>query len=189
MGLTFRYERESRVQQESDVRADGAEHIIHVGQQCQSWRDVARLVREADVIRIPWLALVPTDRGKDKTAPSGQPAEFILEVHERGGIVIECRTGRRSDNSKQRQAMIADAVRAVRQGGRKAPASGKPAGRPANTFTVEALAHNEGVWKSQDYSTNEIAERHFLEGMEVWQARRLWGPSGRPWPARRRKRQ
>lgn len=186
MGLTFRHDRESRARQESDVRAAGAEHIIHVGQQCESWRDVIGLVRDGDQIWLPWLALAATERGKDKTAPSGQPAEFILEVHERGGVVIECKTGRRSDDKAQRRDMIADAVRSLRQGGRRPPPSGNPPGRPANAYSAAALSHNRAAWFSRHYSTNEAAASHMLEGMTAREAWQRWGKSGRPWKRSKR---
>jgi len=77
---------------------------------------------------------VATERGDDKLPPSGQPAEFILEVHERGASVIETWTGRNSRNQKERREMVAEAVRSLRGGGRKLPPSGKPAGRGEPVF-------------------------------------------------------
>jgi len=186
-GLTFHDKRQSRPHQESILTAAGAQHIVHVGKQCENWREFVRTVRPGDVVRIVALVQVATDRGDDKLPPSGQPAEFILEVHERGGSVIEAWTGRNSRDLKQRRAMIADAVRALRGGGRRLPPSGKPAGRPPKKFSDAALDHNRKCWFSKMYAVNETAERHMLEGMTAHEAWKRWGPSGRPWPSKKRK--
>lgn len=188
IGMTFNSQRASRAVQEAHIRADGGQDIKHVGGPgCPTWRDAVRSVRPGDEVRVYALVLVPTERGSDDLPPSGQPAEFILEVHQRGGSVIEVKTGRNSRDAKDRRAMIADAVRSLRSGGRKLPASGLPAGRPAKKYSAKALEHNERVWTSRDYATNETAERHMLEGMTATQAWRMWGKSGRPWPTRRQK--
>lgn len=187
IGLTFGHERITRPQQEAALRADGAEDIKSVGKDCDDWREAVRIVRHGDEVRILGLVLVATPRGKDKLPPSGQPAEFILEVHERGGIVIEVHTGRRSDDAKQRRAMIADAVRVLRGGGRRLPASGRPAGRPEKAFSAVALEHNRKAWRSRDYATNAVAAAHMLEGMTARDAWKLFGKSGRPWPSRRKR--
>lgn len=197
MGLTFSSKRASRDAQEALIRADGGQDIKAVGNAgCETWREAVRVVRPGDEVRVMALVLVPTERGDDNLPPSGQPAEFILEVHQRGGSVIECRTGRNSRDAADRRAMIGDAVRSLRSGGRKLPKSGKPAGRPVVAWTDAQMAQAKRAWFSKDYATNEVAERHMpsveIDGETVpfttTRARRLWGPSGRPWPTKRKAR-
>lgn len=184
IGLTFPYKRQSREAQEAYLRAAGAQHIRHVD---KTWtrHDAVKTVRPGDTVYIVALVMVATERGKDDLPPGGQPAEFLLEVHERGGTVIEVWTGRNSRDAKGRKAMVADAVRVLRGGGRKLPASGRKAGRPAKMFTPEALTHNQRCWFSKMYATNDVAQRHMLDGMTAREAWKLWGVSGRPFPSKR----
>jgi hypothetical protein len=160
IGLTFPDKRQSRVTQDSILRAAGAQHIRAVGKECSTWREAVKGVRPGDVVYIVALVQVATERGDDKLPPSGQPAEFILEVHERGGSVIETWTGRHSRNQKDRREMVADAVRSLRSGGRKLPPTGKPAGRPQNQYSPAALEHNKKCWFSRSYATNAVAVEH-----------------------------
>lgn len=185
IGLTFSDKRQSRPTQESILRGAGAQHIRAVGKECATWREAVKGVRPGDVVYIVALVQVATERGDDKLPPSGQPAEFILEVHERGASVIETWTGRNSRNQKERREMVAEAVRSLRGGGRKLPPSGKPAGRPANAFSAEALEHNKKCWLSRSYATNGVAVEHMKEGMQAHEAWRKWGKSGRPWPSKK----
>lgn len=185
IGLTFPDKRQSRATQDSILRAAGAQHIRAVGKECSTWREAVKGVRPGDVVHIVALVQVATERGDDKLPPSGQPAEFILEVHERGGSVIETWTGRHSRNQKDRREMVADAVRSLRSGGRKLPPTGKPAGRPQNQYSPAALEHNKKCWFSRSYATNAVAVEHMKEGMQAHEAWRKWGKSGRPWPSKK----
>lgn len=188
IGLTFPSKRLSRAAQAAELRAAGASNIIDVGgPQCKSWRTAVRRLRGGETVHIVGLVLVPTEPGGDDVIPSGQPAEFILEVHNRRATVHETRTGLKSSKAEDRRKMNAAATKSLRSGGRLLPPSGKPAGRPHEHFSATDLAHNEQVWFSRDVSTNGAAERLFKGGMTKEQAKRRWGASGRPWPTRRQR--
>lgn len=188
IGLTFPSKRLSRAAQAAELRAAGASSIIDVGgPQCKSWRTAVRRLRGGETVYVVGLVIVPTEPGGDDVIPSGQPAEFILEVHNRHATVLETRTGLKSSKADDRRKMIAAAAKSLRSGGRLLPPSGKPAGRPLEEFSDEALAHNKAVWLSRDVPTDGAAERLMKEGMTKEQAKRRWKSSGRPWPTRRQK--
>lgn len=187
IGLTFPSKRLSRAAQATELRAAGASNIIDVGvAQCKSWRTAVRRLRGGETVHIVGLVIVPTEPGGDDVIPSGQPAEFILEVHNRRATVHETRTGLKSSKSDDRRKMIAAATRSLKTGGRLLPPSGKPAGRPREQFSDDALAHNRELWFSLDVPTDGAAARLMKEGMTKEQARRRWKSSGRPWPKRRK---
>lgn len=175
--------------QEMELRVAGAQHIIDLpGKGKHSWRDAVKLCRPGDTYYVYALVLVPTPRGEDALPPTAQVIDFVSEVHERKGVIIEVYTGRRSDDPKQKRAMIGDAVASLKSGGRgKMPAGFRVPGRKAVKWTEEQLQRAHDAWFSRDYATNEAAERHMPPGFSVTRARRLWGPSGRPWPSRRKR--
>lgn len=182
--LSPRVVRETQI---TALREAGAQWIVELGRVVpKSWRDVAKVVREGDTLFIYSLSLVPTKRGEDDLPPSAQVSEFIMEVHERGGTVVEVLTGRNSRDRKQRRAMTADALKSIRRGTRQ-PATTRGRGRPKKEFTAEQMAKAEAAWKSPDYVTNEAAARHFPKGFTAKRAWTLWGPSGRVGKVKRKK--
>ena len=175
--------------QEAALRKAGAEWIVSLGRVTpKSWRDVVNAVREGDTVYIYGLALVPTPRGEDDLKPTDQVREFLIEVHERGGTVVEVSTGRNSRKPAERRAMTADAVKGLKRGNRS-PATGRGRGRPAVEWTDKEIEKAKTVWFSPDYATNVIAEKHLPSKIwngkqETFNAKRAWnkwGPSGRPY--------
>lgn len=173
-----------------ELRVAGAQHIIDLpGKGKHSWRDAVKLCRPGDTYYVYALVLVPTPRGEDALPPTAQVIDFVSEVHERKGVIIEVYTGRRSDDPKQKRAMIGDAVASLKSGGRgKMPAGFRAPGRKAVKWTEEQLQRAHDAWFSRDYATNKTAERHMPKGFTVVMARRKWGPSGRQWKKQRGRR-
>lgn len=162
--------------QETALRKAGAEWIVTP----KSWRDVVNAVREGDTVYIYGLALVPTKRGEDDLKPTDQVREFLIEVHERGGEVVEVSTGRNSRKPAERRAMTADAVKGLKRGNRS-PATGRGRGRPKKAWTPEEVSAAKAVWFSRDYATNVIAAKYLPKGMAAKHAWTLFGASGRPY--------
>ena len=172
--------------QETALRKAGAQWIVTLGRVLpKSWRDVVNVVREGDTVYVYGLALVPTKRGDDELAPSVQVREFIIEVHDKGGTVVEVSSGRSSRNRSQRLAMVKDATKALRRGSRTAP-TGKGRGRPKGEFSSDEIAEAKRVWFSRDYATNVIAQKYLPKGFHWKRAWTLWGASGRPYKPKRR---
>ncbi len=171
--------------QEAALRKAGAEWIVSLGRVTpKSWRDVVNAVRESDTVYIYGLALVPTKRGEDELKPTDQVREFLIEVHERGGQVVEVSTGRNSRKPAERRGMTADAVKGLKRGNRS-PKTGKSRGRPKTEFTAEQIAAAKAVWFSRDYATNVIAAKYLPAKFNAKRAWDLWGPSGRPYKKRK----
>lgn len=187
-GLIFKSPRLSRARQEELLSKGGASWIVDLAGTRRTWRDGAKLTRPGDVVFIPALSIVPTARGEDDLPPSAQPGEFITQVHERGGYVVEVLTGRKSNNRSQREAMIKEAVTTIRRGTRELPKTGRKRGRPKTVvWTDEQKAAARDVWFSRDYATNRIAAKHLPKGMTEKHAWELFKGSGRPFPKPSRK--
>jgi hypothetical protein len=187
IGMICRSPRASREVQDTALRKAGAEWIIELGRVVpKSWRDVVNILCEGDIVYIYGLAMVPTKRGDDELVPSAQVREFIIEVHDAGGEVVEVSSGRSSRNKAQRQAMTKDAIKALRRGNRSAP-TGRGRGRPKKEWTPAQVAEAKRVWFSRDYATNVIAVRHLPDGMTARQAWTLFKSSGRPYKKTKRR--
>ncbi len=179
IGMVCRSARVTNDTQITALRAAGAQWIVELGRVVpKSWRDVASVVREGDTVYIYGLALVPTKRGDDDLPPSAQVSEFLIEVHDRGGTVVEVVTGRNSRNKAQRRAMTSDALKALRRGTRSAPST-RGRGRPRKEWTEEQLAAAKEAWFSTDYVSNEAAAKRFPKEFTMKRAWQMWGPSGR----------
>ena len=186
IGMICKTDRATREVQDTALRRAGAQHIVEIGKTIpKSWRDVANIVRDGDTVYVYGLAMVPTRRGEDELSPSAQVREFLIEIHDRGGTVVEVSTGRNSRNRSQRQAMTKDAVKALRRGNRSAP-TGRGRGRPKDEFTAEQIAEAKKVWFSRDYATNVIAAKYLPKGFNSKRAWTLWGASGRPYKKSKR---
>ena len=177
----------TRETQDTALRRAGAEWVVTLGRVVpKSWRDVANIVRDGDTVYIYGLALVPTRKGDDELKPTDQVREFLIEVHERGGTVVEVSTGRSSRKPAERKAMTADAVKGLKRGNRS-PKTGKPRGRPKKDWTLEQVAAAKVVWFSRDYVSNVAAANHLPKGMKAKHAWLLFGASGRPYKKSKRR--
>lgn len=173
--------------QEAALRKAGAEWIVVLGRVIPtSWRDVVNAVREGDTVYIYGLALVPTKRGEDELKPTDQVREFLIEVHERGGTVVEVSTGRKSTDRAHRKAMTADAVKGLKRGNRS-PRTGKTRGRPKLEWSADDVAKAKAVWFSRDYASNVIASKYLPKGITAKRAWQLFGASGRPYKKSKRR--
>lgn len=110
---------------------------------------------------------------------------IVMEVHERGGTLVEVSTGRSSRNRGQRQAMVKDAAKALRRGNRTPP-TGRGRGRPKKEWATDDVAKAKVVWFSRDYVTNVAAAKYLPKGMTTKRAWQLFGGSGRPYKQKRR---
>lgn len=187
IGLIFKSPRAGAETQEQALRKAGAQWIVTVGGTPKTWREAVNAVRQGDVVHVLALSLVPTKRGADELPPSAQVGDFIIEVHERGGYVVEVHTGRVSKDRAQRRAMVKEAVKTVQRGTRVLPKTGRPRGRPKTEFPPEVVARAREVWFSLDYATNVIAAKHLPKGITAKKAWELFGQSGRPYKKARKR--
>lgn len=183
IGLVFNFPGVTRERQEAELRAAGAQWIIHVGKMVPSWQEAVKQVCATCTVFIVGAPMVPAPR---KIVPASRPAQwssFQSEIHKRGSHIIETRSGLDTRNRKQLLEMNDVTDKFFRRGGNGLPTSGRGPGRPAATATADI----ERIWKSRDYATNEIACRHMPDGWTPRMCRDRWGPSGRPFPKRKPK--
>jgi hypothetical protein len=185
-GMICKSPRATREAQHTALSAAGAQWIVEIGKVPRSWREAVEAVREGDTVYIYALSFIPTKRGEDDLPPSAQVADFLIEVHERGGYVVEVYSGRKSNDRGQRREMAKDALKTIRRGSRALPSIGRGRGRPKKAWTPEQVAKAKEVWFSRDYTTNLAAERHLPKGMKAKHAWLLFGASGRPYKAKKR---
>lgn len=195
-GLTFDSRRLSRERQEQIVRARGATHVLHVGEGViKTWRGLSAETQPGDTVIVAALVLMPTLRTTDTVSPTDQPGEILADMQAMGVTLIEALTGRRSDNRKDRQRMIAEAARGIRAGHRSLPTGTFSRGRRAADCSA-VLEQARQIWHSRDYASNGAAIAHMppckdpITGQDVpWTfgmlRERDFGPSGRPYKRRR----
>ena len=95
-------------------------------------------------------------------------------IHQKGAILWELYTGRRSDRANDREAIALDAVEALAMGRHKTRHTDKR-GRPGREFTAEQWASGKSRWYSRRIKTWEQVEKGLPEGMK---ARDLWNKFG-----------
>lgn len=186
IGVVCKTPRANRELQITKLREAGAQWIVEIGKNAKSWREVVREVHPGDTVRVYALSSIPTKRGDDELSPSAQVADFLIEVHERGGTVVEVLTGRNSRDRKARRGMIADAQKAIKRGSRALPPTGRGRGRPKTEWPADDVAKAKAVWFSRDYVSNVAASKHLPKGMTAKRAWQLFGASGRPYKSKRK---
>lgn len=164
----------------AEFRAAGAEHFIEIGGKHETWRDAVKLVRPGDTVFIWVLVRIPTGRGRDELPPVAQVREVIREIHDRGGVLIEVYTRRRSSKDADKSAMIRDAQRSLKTAGRRLmpPGHASP-GRREKVFTADDWAEAEKVWRDvKHYPSWAFVEQHLPDGFTTARAFRKWGARG-----------
>lgn len=166
------------------LRAD-VSGIYEVGQDgCSSWRDAVRSLRRGDVLCIEALALLPDERVPGKLQPAADLVEALDEIRDKGAVVLETSTGRRSDNREELKAMRADAIRALGAGGRSLPSAkakenGGKGGRRPTVFSDRDMERAESVWHNlKKFPRWEDAKAALPKDFTSHRAYKLWGPRG-----------
>lgn len=177
IGLIIASPRATRDRQVKAVQDAGAQWLVYIPADIPSWRSITGEIEPGHRIYIFALALLPTKRGADRSSPTAQITEALVDIHARGGTVFEAYTGLDSAIPKQRRAMIAEAHNSIRRGQRELPAI-LPPGRPRHQWpSSEAEAEARRVWASKDYTTRAAAIRHMPPGVTTALIRSL-GPRG-----------
>lgn len=160
-GLVFPSPHHAPAEQRRALTAAGALRLIDMAD--RSWRDLfkgARAIRSGDTVYIYALVMVPTPRGKDDLPPSAQAGEFLAMCREAGADVVEVLTGRRASARADRDGMIADAVKQLREGaGRRAPKGYARKGRPPNwePRNEREAKRVAALWRSTEFANERLA--------------------------------
>lgn len=169
------------------LRAAGADQVLTIPDECATWRDAVRLVRKGDAVLIEWLQLIAEPKSARVRHPAMDMRDALEAIEARGGVLLEVGTGRRSDDAKQRAAMIADAARSLGAGGRSLSSeqaringaqAGTKRGRPKASFTEAEIEAARKVWESRKVATWEDAAALLPKGFTVYRAAKMFGPRG-----------
>jgi hypothetical protein len=167
------------------VEGVGATVIYSIPDECPTWRDALKFVRQGDGVAVELIQLLPEPKSTKVKHPAMDGRDAIEEIERRGGYLIEARTKRQTTDTKQRAALIADMARSVGAGGRslsseQARINGEKAGgkrgRPRATFSAEQIEAARKVWESRRVATWEEAARLLPEGFSTYRANKMFGP-------------
>jgi hypothetical protein len=163
----------------------GVSIIYEIGEDgCMSWRAAVRSLRKGDELHIEALALLPDERKPGKVQPAADLIEALDEIRDKGAVVVETSTGRRSDNREELKAMRADAIKALGAGGRSLPSAkakenGGKGGRRPKQFSARDMERAELVWNAiKKYPRWQDVRSALPEGFTADRAYKLWGARG-----------
>lgn len=179
-------QRHSQERQHDALTKSGAQSFFTVGEDgVASWRDVARLTRRGDTVWVEALALLPDERIPRKRQPAVDLIEALDEFRDRGVVVIEASTGRRSDRKDELKAMRADAIKSLGAGGRSLPTAkarknGGKGGRRPKVFSERDMERAEMVWGNlKKFPRWQDVRDALPKGFSTDRAFKLWGARGR----------
>lgn len=157
--------------QADDMAAHGVEKIVTEGKGGNGSReDLVRMVQQGTVVAIRHLFLLARPKGGRRDL-----WKAIDAIEARGGTLWEIYTGLRSDDRKQRDEMMRDAVEALAKGRHKRSAADKR-GRPAKDFTSDEYKAAELAWRNvKKLPTWKDVEAALPEGFTVARAYKMWG--------------
>lgn len=155
-------------------RVAGAEAVIELdGISKFSIETVGAYARPEFVYVLQHLFVVAR-RGVGAKVKRGDILTFSELVMERGAVILELATQRRSDDPQQWKAMRTDAMEMVTRD--RLPPSGAPPGRPRKG-SPEDDVKVRAIWESRKYATYTDCERAFPAKWGSWQkAYRMFGP-------------
>lgn len=124
-------------------------------------------------VYVKMLALLP-DEG------AAQLSNMVAEVVASYSVIVESRTGRRTDNPQDRRIMIEFALQSIRYKRRaRVPEEFRTRGRRKADFPPEVEDAGRKVWFAKRYVSDIAAAEDLPKGMTINHARRLYGSSGR----------
>ena len=178
IGFTLPHRKHSREWQWRIMESAGASHRIDVARDRRMvahWKEAMGIVREGDTVYFPALAFVPVKGARLGTMVS-QIVAFLADIATRRAVGIEAYTGRRTDNPKHLDSMLADAAPVVRGGGNRLPKGFAPLGRPKADYTEDDEEKAARIWADLvKYPTWRFAREHMPEAFRGRRPYRLWG--------------
>lgn len=166
--------------QHKAMKDNGVENVIQEGgKKPKGTRsDLLRMRAPGRVMAIQHLFLFADPKAKHKRGGTRADLWKAIDAWEaHGGIFWELSTGLRSDDARERDEMMREAVEALARGRHKTD-RGDKRGRPKKQFTPEQLAKGKAVWESRKYKTWDEAAEHLPKGMTKWDAYDIWKKRG-----------
>ncbi len=113
-------------------------------------------------------------------AGAAQLGDMVAETIRGHSVIVESRTGRRTDNPKDRRIMLDFAVQSIRYKRRaRVPEGFRTRGRRKAEFGDAEIEAGRKVWFAKRYVSDPAAAEDLPKGMTINHARRLYGSSGR----------
>lgn len=176
VGYVRGYIRHPEKPQEDELVKAGATVIYREGRDAETFAECARALQRGDTLKVTSLARLGPTRDDLR--------RNVLAVLKRKAVIVETRTGRRTDNAESALLMLLDAVDELSQDRRAyTPTEAKKAARKrwAEKRGERApRAAAEKIWKDTErYKTIAEAMAHpDMEGWTVRQAYRAFDPRG-----------
>lgn len=137
--------------------------------------DILRMHAPGRILAIQHLFLLADPKAKRKSGGTRADLWKAVDAWEADdGLILELATGRRTDDKRQRDEMMRDAIEALARGRHKTT-RGDKRGRPKKEFSEADLTRGKAVWEGRKYKTWDDAAEALPKGMTVWDAYALWG--------------
>jgi hypothetical protein len=130
---------------------------------------LVRMVRNGTVVAIRHLFLLA--RPKHGRSDLWKALDAI---ENRGGVVWELHSDRKTSAKPERDQMVRDAIEALARGRHKRSKWDKR-GRPRRAFTVEEVEQAKAAWNNRKLKTWKEVEARLPVGFSCARAYRLWG--------------
>lgn len=179
IGFTFPHRKYGREWQWSLLEEAGASHRVDVAKDkrmCANWQEAMSIVREGDAVYFPALSFVPAPWGNGLPKPTTQLVTFVAALAARKAVGVEAYTGRRTDDLRELDAMLADATASVRGGSQKLPKGFATLGRKVAEYSGDDEALAARIWADMiNYPTWRFALEHMPEAFKGARPYRMWG--------------
>ena len=161
-----------------------ADKIYEEGKDGESLEAMVRALRKGEAVAVVRLHLLAAPKTKTSDTPRRALWSAIHAIEAKGAAVLEVDSGRYTGNSRDRDAMIADAIEQITHAGRTPRKQDVP-GRPRMKFTEEETELARRLWFDLRYKTNAQALTAICKTIPRWTLSRCYdkangfGPSGR----------
>lgn len=188
IGIVRDWPRHPAARQAKAVEAAGASIVYSIPDECPTWREAVRFVRNGDGVAVELIQLLPEPKSRKVPHPAMDGRDAIEEIEARGGHVIETETKRTTADPKQRKALIADMAKSVGAGGRSLSSEQarsnslqavRKRGRRKAEFTDDERKQAKAIWESWKVKTYKDAKR-LLKPLRysIHRAFKEFGPRG-----------
>lgn len=167
IGIVRNWPRHSVERQTRAVTAAGATVVYTIPDECPTWREALRFVRNGDRVAIEFIQLLPEPKSAKVRHPAMDGRDAIEEIERRGGRLFETSTKRGTADPKQRRALIDDMAKSVGSGGRSLSSeqarvngakAGDRRGRKRDPIVDENKEAAANIWYSRKVATWDDAD-------------------------------
>ena len=158
--------------------------IYTEGENGESLDALVRSLRKGESVAVIRMHMLAAPKTRTSDTPRRALWSAVHAIESKGATVLEVDSGRYTGNSRDRDAMIADAIEQITHSGRTPRKQDVP-GRPRIQFSDEETETARRLWFDLRYKTNEEAFAAIKRKVRRWTMARCYdkangfGPSGR----------